>query len=552
MRILLPKASKGLKFDLVFTIDMNTFDVEMLLPSLFHLVRTKGRRVGKGVDPGLYEEYFGRLLQHPRLRGFAAPGYKGLLDRWLRSSVVKMGKRGRTHTGEQILCLRPTTMLSYKAGLPKEITRLRGVHNFVYTILLSQERDPVRLDRLFRQALGRGLTLDDDQKFDGRYDGQSEVDIESMLSICFLDGLSAAGVSALPSEIKVFPRLKKQSEYFANDIVNSLKCYHEELPTIVLTQFLLTLINCHLLVYSMRLMNWVIGISSGVQIGKPEFFLDCTGERGSYCDEMARTCVDRDLESLERYVRSSLRLRTLHRFVSGNPKLKAGMPDEEKETGSYLAGLLGLASEVAIQARADHEFEQICVENGLNAGEESGEGELTEAADYLRELRETQDLDSLGRLVRVLFEAQRQSALKNIATWFYSVSGFNRPYGILSGNTKGARRVARYTLSNELLATLVHAALADHGWVEGGRLVAATRLPLGRFLAWMEGRYGILINRPPSFDSSAEAVEAAHRNLESFKTRLRQIGVFQNLSDDFGAQYLQRPAQTAQTLVGVN
>ena len=51
MRILLPKASKGVKFDLLFTIDMNDFDVEMLLPSLFHLVRTKGRRVGKPINP---------------------------------------------------------------------------------------------------------------------------------------------------------------------------------------------------------------------------------------------------------------------------------------------------------------------------------------------------------------------------------------------------------------------------------------------------------------------------------------------------------------------
>jgi hypothetical protein len=38
-------------------------------------------------------------------------------------------------------------------------------------------------------------------------------------------------------------------------------------------------------------------------------------------------------------------------------------------------------------------------------------------------------------------------------------------------------------------------------------------------------------------------MEAARRNLEAFKVRLRQIGVFENLSDDFDAQYLQRPMQ---------
>ncbi len=34
MSIILPKPSKGIKFDYVFSIDMNDFDVELLLPAL--------------------------------------------------------------------------------------------------------------------------------------------------------------------------------------------------------------------------------------------------------------------------------------------------------------------------------------------------------------------------------------------------------------------------------------------------------------------------------------------------------------------------------------
>jgi hypothetical protein len=129
--------------------------------------------------------------------------------------------------------------------------------------------------------------------------------------------------------------------------------------------------------------------------------------------------------------------------------------------------------------------------------------------------------------------------------WFYSVSGFNRSYGIMSGNTRGARRVARYTLSNELLSALVHVALADQGWDEGERRIPAVRLPLQEFLRRIESRYGLLIDKPPASETSAEAVEAARHNLEAFKVRLRQIGVFENLSDDFDAQYLQRPMQVS-------
>ena len=183
--------------------------------------------------------------------------------------------------------------------------------------------------------------------------------------------------------------------------------------------------------------------------------------------------------------------------------LRVALPDRETQTEEYLKRLLELASEIRMQARADQEFEQICVENGLNMNENTEEHEITEAAIYLRELRDASDIDSLDRLVRALFEAQRASAMKNVTKWFYSVSGFNRPYGIISGNTKGARRIGRYTLSNELLATLVHVALADHGWEEGGRLLPAVRLPLREFLAWLERRYGLVIGRPPAAETSA-------------------------------------------------
>ena len=553
MKIILPKASKGLKFDLVFTVEMNDFDVEMLLPSLFHLVRTKGRRVGKAVDPDLYQEYLSRLAQSDTVQGFAGHHNRALLDRWVRTSVVKMGGRGRAHSGEQMTYLFPTTMLTYKAGLPKEITRLRGVHNFVYAVLLSHSNDPVKLDRLFRDALGAGLQLDDGEPFNGRYDGASDIDIETMLSIRFLDQLNAAGVGPVSPEVNVTrnaPRLRNQSEYFAADILNTLRSYKAELPTTVLTRFLLALINCHLFVYSMRLMNWVIGIASGEDRAyrKHEFFVDCTGQRGSYCDELARSCLERDLEMLERYGRCSLRLRTLDRFLSLSPQLRAGLPEREADSGSYLRAITNLASEGRIEAKADQEFEQICVENGLNASEESESAEETEEMNYIRQLRDSGTVGPLDRLIQVLFEAQRKSAMKNLTGWFNSVAGVNRSYGLATGNTRGRWRVARYSLSNELLSTWVHAALAAFGTESDGDIQASPRLPLREFLKWLEDRYGVLINRPPDFDTSAEAVAAAHENLEAFKVRLRQIGVFQNLSDDFEAQYIQRPA--CNSLVG--
>jgi len=440
----------------------------------------------------------------------------------------------------------PTTMLTYKAGLPKEIARVRGVHNFVYAVLLSHQHDSVKLDRLFREALGRGLSLEDAEPFNGRYDGVSDIDMEAMLSIRFLDQLKAAGVGPESREVSVTrnaPRLLRESAAFAGDIINTLKAYKNDLPTTVLTRFLLTLINWHLFVYSLRLMNWVVGTATtGKSDPQHTVFVDCTGQRGTYCDELARRCFERDLEMLERYARSSLLLRTLDRFVSFAPKLKAELPDRDVKAGEYLREITKLATETRIEAKADQEFEQICADNGLSTSEDTDTTESSEEENYLRELRDNPDLGSMDRLVQALFDAQRKSYLKNLTGWFNSIAGLNRPYGIATGNTRGRRRVARYALSNELLNTWVHAALADSREVQADDIEPSARIPLRTFVAWLEGRFGVLINRPPDFDTSAEAVAAAHQNFEAFKVRLRQIGVFQNLSDDFDAQYVQRPA----------
>jgi hypothetical protein len=57
----------------------------------------------------------------------------------------------------------------------------------------------------------------------------------------------------------------------------------------------------------------------------------------------------------------------------------------------------------------------------------------------------------------------------------------------------------------------------------------------------LERRWGILINRPPPLLDNATNREAAAANLEAFKRRLRQMGYFEALSDDFTAQYVIDP-----------
>ena len=61
---------------------------------------------------------------------------------------------------------------------------------------------------------------------------------------------------------------------------------------------------------------------------------------------------------------------------------------------------------------------------------------------------------------------------------------------------------------------------------------------LNNFLDFLENHYGILIHKVPDGMASIEANRAARDNLAALQKRLRQMGLFENLSDDFEAQYI--------------
>ena len=156
----------------------------------------------------------------------------------------------------------------------------------------------------------------------------------------------------------------------------------------------------------------------------------------------------------------------------------------------------------------------------------------------------------------ILWEAQESNALKSYVTWFWYVGGLTKPYGMLRGNLKG-RRVWRYALSDILLETLVQLyAISERKYIWKKVSTEATLeqlcpvyqesadiknlspepFSLRNFLSFLRQRYGLLINRPPKDMADAETLAASSANLQALKDRLRNMGLFQDLSDDFTAQ----------------
>jgi len=461
-----------------------------------------------------------------------------------------MGRVGLKKKDEQIQFVLPLTLLAYKTGFPAEIRRQRNVHLFLYRAMLDWLRrddakpSPVAaIGGLFTQAFGEGLQLGGAPTYDGTYDGTSALDVQTLLCLCFLDGFEAVPASHREAASPFGPALPKIARRLAGDLLLYIVAYRGRLPVAALTRGLLALTNFDLFIYTMKL---VYATTALVQQGTlppamteqdaptpPMLYVDFTGERGGASDNLARVCVERDLEELRAFFENVLLLRTLDRFVEYQPRLTERF--RSLDTPAYLEALVGIRGELEIEARAQAELESI-EHDTIEAARGSAEEE--DVRTFLADVRRRYAGRSLEAVVSLLASAQAKHAVEAYVKWFWGVGGLQKSFGLLAGNFRGKRNW-RYAMSNDLLAALVHLAM-----VEGDTSIPLShrtiqpRLRLCEFLAFLEQRFGVIIDRPPGLAATAEATAAAKRNLEALKLRLRQMGFFEVLSDDFTAQYL--------------
>jgi len=123
--------------------------------------------------------------------------------------------------------------------------------------------------------------------------------------------------------------------------------------------------------------------------------------------------------------------------------------------------------------------------------------------------------------------------------WFKNVGGVELARGtdtvaLLSGSEK--TKSWGYSMTDRMLESLIDLCFVDAG---GNRLFGS--LDLEDLLKRMKDRFGILINEVPPEEENIESGIAANLNLQEFKTRLRQLGRFESLSDEFEAQYVKSP-----------
>jgi len=334
------------------------------------------------------------------------------------------------------------------------------------------------------------------------------------------------------------------------------------MPAQALSYYFLGLLNLELFSYTLSLAHAVNALVRDPSIlppamrtpyasAPPQLYLDFTDRPGSLSREMSTACVRRDIEAYQQYLGSVLLLRQLDGYVRHLRRTRGAEVETLVPTGApgpeYLQGLLLAHKDArlgpALAAAAQLDEDRIRTENRPTDtdDDEEDDGGIQDDLGWLDAVAGAGTTD-VERVVALLVEGQ-QKQISNYMGWYRGVGGLTKPHGILAGDTRG-RRAWRYAPSNDFLAVLVQLAavrVTDDTTqpVPGERGPAAIRLPA--FLRFLEHRFGILVDQPPAPYTGPEAAAAARDNLRAMLGRLRQMGLFRDLSDDFTVQRLRPP-----------
>ena len=518
------RRQNSFKMDEITYLDRKTLFMDRMLLSLFERLRFDGRAVvhkGKrSFDPaGLAA----RMAKDPvRFPGFAER--EGLAEAWLRSDLLDLMNRGKG-ARETLVGPRPFHLNAYKATNAKSVNDW-GAAAQVWSMLYHADR-PLLAE--LREFFGRGLDFASD-----RYDGHTELDIETLAILGIVDGIQVMAAPA-PAPEPLEPLCLAEGRLLAEDL-RALLAYRDVVPRLTLAGYARTIFGLHLALYQVRLFrllpSWVAAAErggpgspcsnegeSGPALACPfamSITLDATEQVTSKAGELARRSAEAQVASIPDYVRAVLLLNRVRDFAATQARLGNLAPP--KKVADLLAILRTPPPDMEgwFQARIGDAL----------AGQEADEAEDPIVTDLLR-----MPGSSINKYVELICLQRMRQEHSQLVRLVDSLGQKNREGGFIRQNP-GVKAPRWFTLDSHLLETLIQIALVDRT----GPAPQTRPMLLQDFLVWLRDRYGFEIYAPSFRDTPPEEHEGWQQNQSAFRERLHQIGFFADLSDAFNSQ----------------
>lgn len=520
--------------DSVIGVELNDVDIDRMLTKILERAVKRGRAGGSKADPSNYDGYLGQLQSSQHIVG--AAGERGLevLDGWIRSSVLVQERAGRRRNSVQMGYLKPQTIAAYRSGLPKTSSRNRKADALTYRAMVRAlnargiANHSAAIQQLFLGTFGRGVELGPFPHTNPAYDGVTEVDIDTLLSLRFVEQFE--GAEAPDRDIEsIDPPVPLAVDPLATDLIDFLTLYGPALPVAEAYSHLSAILSLRLFqlpLVTAREIGRLLhdGTTGDAPSRNPsQQYFDFVRVRGHASDELSRMSVQRDLELMRSFFGDRLLLRSIDEATA----LLPAKPDLGSTAWERLQRLAALKDDPVMQMALQMQIQAI--ENGLEPSDPGRE--------FIAGVRSAHGVQAADQVTAVLVEGLRKRGLENQVKWFWSAGGIKKDYGVLSG-TLNVRSSWRYSLSDEALVTVLCMAFVDD---DGVRTTA--KLKIQELLDRLDRRFGILIASPPTDLDSADARAGAAANLAAFTQRLKLLGCFEGLSDDFNAQFVTRPRE---------
>lgn len=561
MTFRLPKSELGTRlasavYEFLMPVTLESTNVERLLIQVLERV-VKGGKTSPPHNKTSANLELGSLVavlaKNPQLEGFEGEQGLSILEGWLRAAVVEMIPSKDLPTGEQMDYLRPLTVASYRAGLPKFRSKHRKIDQVVYRSMVTYWlTNPGANSETLRTAVVEESTLGDGLEFTGvqypysnpEYSGGKKIDINALLELRFLEGIpgrdplepkdgrfdalplsSAVPSATIPVGKSMVELMRAYGSWSAAEITTSLSC--------IVALFMYQLpVRTALAVSELLREGGNRDLLTDSASNPMQMYFDFTNDPNGASSRLSKSCAARDLRVLSNYFIDMILLRETEASARTSKALKEEI---EKVDGSQrLVKIAELVKHPDVELAAGFRLEQI--ERDFTDIDDQQNLEIFQA---IRAASNT----NLDALVKVVIEDRQKDGMSSIRKWASSIGGLTkegskREHALLSG-TMAAPTTWKYSMSEPMLLTLVNLCFLD----DKGYKPLSPALEISFLLERLERRFGVLVNRVPQGLDSPEANQAASENFVAFIAKLKTLGYFRGLSDDFSAQFVERPEE---------
>jgi hypothetical protein len=460
----------------------------------------------------------------------------GTAEAWLRADLVNTLRR----TPDQFTVARPVHALATRIRSSDRQTQDSNDSLAVYSWLAKADKKLLSDIRDF-------IEVDVEADGDGSIE---EIDLATY-ALAVLgsqrepDKAKSEKPDALPA-----PLCNGQARHYADDL-RRLLAYRGAMPRAALVDHIRRLTGLHLGLYLLRVFRITVEAErrstapkcSSCADGRIprhrlcphdlELVVDCGEDARSAVAKLAEASWDEQEDLLAQYVRSHLALKKLDEFAS---YVERSRPAQKlpHATVHEIASVERNAGAELIDVYFDRRIDEVIEQAG-------GDDEEERVAHLAHEYREM-GLSSFRAYVALLAHFSERRWVSYHRYLLDSLFSKNSTEGMLRQPLGGARK-RRAAMGASLLETLTLVAV-----VAGGPGEYYTRpLQVDELIARLESRYGLRIATPPTaMTDDIEVPRLLAVNVDRFKARLRETGLFTDLSDAFLAQRV-RPRHTIET-----